>query len=134
MIRRFAPLLVGLALAGCAHDPLNTGDVEMDFQHAQSWQTAQQMRGKEYIFVARATVCPDQASAALGRPLFNPLPHTVNCPTVSTGRFRVVDAMLTRDGGTLLQIAGDGISGYMPYENFLPKPYKPVSEYFPTGK
>jgi hypothetical protein len=53
---------------------------------------------------------------------------------VSAGRFRVVDALLARNGSMLLQISGEGIAGYIPYEIFLPQPYKPVSAYFPTGK
>ncbi len=57
-----------------------------------------------------------------------------NCPTVATGRFRVVDALMMKNGSTLLQISGAGIAGYIPYAIFLPEPYKPVSEYFPTGK
>ena len=130
---RIGAVAAFLALAGC-HGPLDTGDAEMDYQHAQSWQAAQAMRGKEYVFVAPATVCPDQDAAVLGTHLFNPLPHTTKCPKVSAGRFRVVDAVLMRNGATLLQISGDGIAGYIPYEIFLPQPYKPVSEYFPTGR
>ena len=125
-----------VALAGCAGDPLHTGNAELDYQHAQSWQAAQQMRGKEYVFVAPAKICRDQKDAVLGRhpnPSF-PLPHVPDCPTVSAGRFRVVDALQMRDGSTLLQISGEGIAGYMPYEIFLPQPYKPASEYFPTGR
>jgi len=127
--------IIAILAAGCAGDPLNTGNAEMDYQHAQSWQAAQQMRGREYVFVARAKICADKKDAALGpHSSFPSLPYAPNCPTMSTGRFRVVDAVLMRDGTTLLQIAGDGVAGYMPYEIFLPTPYKPVSEYFPTGK
>ena len=93
------------------------------------------MRGKEYVFVAPAKICADKDDAVLGpHPGFPGLPHIRDCRTVSGGRFRIVDTALTRDGATLLQIAGDGIAGYMPYEIFLPTPYKPVSDYFPTGK
>ena len=124
-----------IALAGCAHDPLDTGNADMDYLHAQSWQLAQAMRGKEYIFVTLAKVCADKNDAVLGpHSSFPALPHEPNCPTVTTGRFRVVDALLMKNGSTLLQISGQGIAGYIPYAIFLPEPYKPVSEYFPTGK
>lgn len=125
--------IIAMVLAGCASDPLDTGHAEMDYLHAQSWQAARAMRGKEYVFVARATVCADKDAAALGPHLFNPLPHG-RCTTVTVGRFRVVDTVLMKNGSTLLQISGDGVAGYTPYEIFLPQPYKSVSEYFPTGK
>jgi hypothetical protein len=128
-----APLAA--ALAGC-HGPFDTGKPDMDYIHSQSWQAAQAMRGKEYIFVARAMVCADKSDVALGpqpNPSF-PLPHAPDCQIVTTGRFRVVDALLMRNGTTLLQIDGDGVTGYMSYEIFLPRPYKSVETYFSTGR
>ena len=134
MMQRLVVVLCVFALAGCAHDPLNTGDADMDNLHARSWQAAQTMRGKDYVFEMPTKVCRDKGDAVLGPHLSFPgLPHASSCTTVA-GRFRVVDALLMQNGSTLLQISGEGIAGYMPYEIFLPAPYKPVSEYFPTGK
>jgi hypothetical protein len=134
MMRRVVLVLCVAALAACAHDPLNTGDADMDNLHAQSWQAALTMRGKDYVFERPTKVCRDKDEAVLGPHLSFPgLPHDHSCPTVA-GRFRVVDALLMQNGSTLRQISGEGIAGYMPYEIFLPEPYKPVSEYFPTGK
>jgi hypothetical protein len=134
MMQRLVVVLCVIALAGCAHDPLNTGDADLDYLHAQSWQTAQAMRGKEYVFDMPTKVCPDKDDAALGpHSSFSSLPHEPKCP-VAAGRFRVVNAVLMKDAQTLLQISGEGIAGYIPYAIFLPEPYKPVSEYFPTGK
>ncbi len=133
--RAVVAALFVVVLAGCARDPLNTGNADMDNLHAQSWQAAQAMRGKEYVFVMPAKVCADQNDAVLGpHSSFPSLPHAPDCSRVAAGRFRVVDAVLMRNGSTLLQISGEGIAGYIPYEIFLPQPYKPVSEYFPTGK
>ena len=124
-----------VALAGCARDPLDTGNADMDYRHAQSWQAAQAMRGKEYVFVMPAKVCSDKNDAVLGpHSNFPSLPHAPDCLAVSAGRFRVVDAVLMRNGSTLLQISGENIAGYIPYEIFLPQPYKPAREYFPTGR
>jgi hypothetical protein len=134
MMRYVVLVLCAAALAACAHDPLNTGDADMDNLHAQSWQAAQTRRGKDYVFERPTKVCRDKDEAVLGPHLSFPgLPRDRSCPTVA-GRFRVVDALLMQNGSTLLQVSGEGIAGYMPYEIFLPAPYKPVSEYFPTGK
>jgi hypothetical protein len=134
MMRRVVLVLCVATLAACAHDPLNTGNADLDNLHAQSWQAAQTMRGKDYVFERPTKVCRHQDGAVLGPHLSFPgLPHDHSCPTVA-GRFRVVDTLLMQNGSTLLQISGEGIAGYMPYEIFLPAPYKPVSEYFPTGK
>ena len=55
------------AIAACAHDPLNTGNADLDNLHAQSWQAAQTMRGKDYVFVRPTKVCRDKDEAVLGQ-------------------------------------------------------------------
>ena len=91
------------------------------------------MIGKEYIFVAPARLCRDPSD------VYNPALYgnffPAQCGPISAGRFRVEDVLaLKNDGRTLLRIAGPGIAGYIAYEAFLPKPFRDVQAYFPTGK
>ena len=92
------------------------------------------MVGKDYVFTAPAQICRDKADVYY-RPLYGALVNA-RCRPVSAGlRFRVEEAVaLDNDGRTLLRIAGPDVAGYMPYQVYLPKPYKTAQEYFPTGK
>jgi hypothetical protein len=125
---RRALLSLVMLVAGCARpDPL--ADL-----HARSQAEARAMIGKEYIFVAPARVCRDQSGVYEGGLYANRVLGT-GCRTVGAGRFRIEDVVaLPNDGRTLLRITGPEVAGYMPYETYMPQPYKSVADYFPTGK
>lgn len=104
----------------------------MDFLQVQSQQQARAMIGKEYIITAPLRVCRDESGLS-DRPFFGE-PRTPQCRMFTSGRFRVEDAITRRDGRTVLRIAGPEVSGFAPYETYLPQAYTPVETYFSTGK
>ena len=122
-----------IAVAGCAQpDPFAVA-------HAVSQGQARAMIGKEYVITAPLLVCRDQSDVYdfryLGPIKHAPLKPVINprCDDVGAGRFRVVDAATAwNDPRTILHIAGPGIDGYIPYESFLPTPYKEAGAYFGT--
>jgi len=125
-------LLCGVA--GCAKPPPDpVWDARpLDTLHAQSQLQARAMVGKEYIITAPLRVCRDEADVSdrldYGRP------RVAQCRMFTSGRFRVEDVIVRRDGRTMLRIAGPQVNGFLPYEIYLPQGYTPVETYFPTGR
>ena len=131
--RPIALLAALLGLAGCAGDPLNTGDAELDRLHRQSWQEAQALVGKEYVFAKAAWVCREQ-SGVYNRAMYGNVADP-GCRLVSVGRFKVEDAVLLKnDGRTALRITGPNVAGYIAYFALMPRPFMSVQEYYATGK
>ena len=117
-----------VGLAGCAHP-----DPGWDAMHAQSSQEARALVGRDYMFTAPAWVCRER-NGVFNRALAGNLVDA-GCRMVSAGRFRIEEAIvLPNDGRSVLRIAGPDVAGYMAYFAFVPKPFKDVGTYFPTGK
>jgi hypothetical protein len=112
-----------LAAAGCAPP-----DPEYERLNAMSLQQARAMVGREYISVAPERICQDP-SAVYGAG------NSPGCRFTAAVRFTVEEVVLLRnDTRPILRIAGTEAAGYIAYGVLLAKSYKPVEEYFGTGR